>query len=38
VTNVLLGLTAASAAITGVGFYFNYSGSKETGASLAWRY
>jgi len=38
VTNVLLGLTAASAAVTGVAFYFNYSGSKETGASLAWRY
>jgi len=39
VTNVLLGLTAASAAVTGVAFYFNYSGSsKGTGASLAWRY
>jgi hypothetical protein len=37
-TNVLLGLTAASAAVAGVAFYFNYSGSKETGASLAWRY
>jgi hypothetical protein len=38
VTNVFLGLTAASAAITGFAFYFSYSGSKETGASLAWRY
>ena len=38
VTNVLLGLTAASAAATGVAFYFNYSGGRETGASLAWRY
>jgi len=38
VTNVLLGLTAASAAATGVVFYFSYSGSKETAASLAWRY
>jgi hypothetical protein len=38
VTNVLLGLTAASAAATGVVFYLSYSGSKETAASLAWRY
>jgi tetratricopeptide (TPR) repeat protein len=38
VTNVLLGLTVASAAATGVVFYFSYSGSKETAASLAWRY
>jgi tetratricopeptide (TPR) repeat protein len=38
VTNVLLGLTAASTAATGVVFYFSYSGSKETAASLAWRY
>jgi hypothetical protein len=37
-TNVLLGLTAASAAATGVFFYINYSGGKEAGASLAWRY
>jgi hypothetical protein len=36
-TNVLLGLTAASAAATGVVFYFSFSGG-ETGASLAWRY
>ena len=38
ITNVLLGLTAASAAATGVVFYFSYSGGKETAASLAWRY
>ena len=38
VTNVLLGLTAASAAATGVVFYFSYSGGGETGVSLAWRY
>jgi len=38
VTNVLLGLTAASAAATGVAFYFNYSGGKETGLFLAWKY
>jgi hypothetical protein len=38
VTNVLLGLTAASAAATGVVFYFSYSGGSETGVSLAWRY
>ena len=38
VTNVLLGLTAAAAAATGVAFYFNYSGSKETGGSLALRF
>jgi hypothetical protein len=37
-TNVLLGLTAASAAATGVFFYINYSGGKEAGASLAWGY
>jgi len=37
-TNVLLGLTAASAAATGVFFYIDYSGGKEAGASLAWRY
>jgi tetratricopeptide (TPR) repeat protein len=37
-TNVLLGLTAASAAATGVVFYLSYSGGKEAGASLAWRY
>ena len=37
-TNVLLGLTAASAAATGVFFYINYSGGKEAGASLACRY
>ena len=37
-TNVLLGLTAASAAATSVFFYINYSGGKEAGASLAWRY
>jgi hypothetical protein len=37
-TNVLLGLTAASAAATGVLFYITYSGGKEAGASLAWRY
>jgi hypothetical protein len=36
-TNVLLGLTAASATATGVVFYFSFSGG-ETGASLAWRY
>jgi|GEM_PF-560320 hypothetical protein len=38
VTNVLLGLTAASAAATGVAFYFAYSGGRETGLSLAWGY
>ena len=38
VTNVLLGLTVASAVAAGVAFYFYYSGGKETGASLAWRY
>jgi hypothetical protein len=38
VTNVLLGLTAASAATTGVFFYINYSGGRETGVSLVWRY
>jgi hypothetical protein len=38
VTNVLLGLTAASAAATGVAFYLSYSGGKEASASLAWRY
>lgn len=37
-TNVLLSLTAVSAAATGVFFYINYSGGKEAGASLAWRY
>ena len=37
-TNVLLGLTAVSAAATGVFFYIDYSGGKEAGASLAWRY
>ena len=37
VTNVLLGLTAASAVATGVAFLF-YSGGSETGVSLAWRY
>ncbi len=37
-TNVLLGLTAASAVATGVLFYISYSGGKEAGASLAWRY
>jgi tetratricopeptide (TPR) repeat protein len=37
-TNVLLGLTVVSAAATGVFFYINYSGGKEAGASLAWRY
>ena len=38
VTNVLLGLTAASAAATGVVFYFSYSGAREAGVSLAWGY
>jgi hypothetical protein len=37
VTNVLLGLTAASAVATGVVFYFS-SGGGETSVSLAWRY
>jgi Tetratricopeptide repeat len=37
VTNVLLGLTAASAVATGVVFYFS-SGGRETSVSLAWRY
>jgi hypothetical protein len=36
--NVLLGLTVVSAAATGVFFYINYSGGKDAGASLAWRY
>ena len=38
VTNVLWGLTAASAAVTGVAFYFSYAGGKEAGMTLAWRY
>jgi len=38
VTNVLWGLTAASAAATGVVFYLSYSGGKGAGLSLAWRY
>ena len=37
VTNVLLGLTAASAVATGVVFYLS-SGGGETSVSLAWRY
>jgi tetratricopeptide (TPR) repeat protein len=37
-TNVLLGVTAVSAAATGVLFVFSYPGGKETGISLAWRY
>jgi tetratricopeptide (TPR) repeat protein len=37
-TNVLLGLTVVSAAATGVFFYINYSGGRDVGASLAWRY
>ena len=38
VTNVLWGLAAASAAATGVAFYFGYTGGREAGIALAWRY
>lgn len=38
VTDVLWGLTAASAAATGVFFYLDFSSNRETGISLSWRY
>jgi tetratricopeptide (TPR) repeat protein len=37
-TNVLWGLTAASAATTGVFFYLDLSGNKEAGISITWRH
>lgn len=37
-TNVLWGLTAASATVTGVSFYLDLSGNKEAGISLTWRH
>jgi tetratricopeptide (TPR) repeat protein len=36
ITNVLLGVAAATAIATGISFYLNLSGTKSAGISLAW--